>query len=190
LNLPGSLWSNGPFITMYFVMLLAHRIRLDPTPAQRDSRLRTIHRDAMRSRSLTLRKHGPATSSSVAPAMRRTLRDADHWYLAVQVDVPDHVAFLPRTRDGTTGVDLGVTTAAPLSNGEKIEAPRPLSAALRRLRIRSRRQSRKLERSKATAGIEGSISKSTWLPASKNRMCGARALAGAHLDLRRLRCAP
>jgi putative transposase len=152
--------------------------------------LRTIHRDAHAQPFANLEKAWSRYFKQRRAGHETHLRDADHWYLAVQVDVPDHVAFLPRTRDGTTGVDLGVTTAATLSNGEKIEAPRPLSAALRRLRIRSRRQSRKLERSKATAGIEGSISKSTWLPASKNRMCGARALAGAHLDLRRLRCAP
>jgi putative transposase len=104
-------------------------------------------------------------------------REAGHWYLAVQVDVPDHLARRRRTGDAVTGVDLGVTSAATLSSGEKVPAPRPLKAALRRLRIRSRRQSRKLEAAKAVAGIVGRIGKGTRLPASKNRIKGALALA-------------
>lgn len=114
-------------------------------------------------------------------------RGADHWYLAVQVDVPDSVACLCRTGDSVTGVDLGVSTAATLSNGEKIAAPRPLAAALRRLRIRSRRQSRKLEAAKSAAGIKGSIPKGMRLPVSKNRTCGTRALARLHERIARVR---
>jgi len=114
-------------------------------------------------------------------------RCADHWYLSVQVDVPDHVAHFRRMDDGVTGVDLGVSAAATLSNGEKITAPRPLAAALRRLRIRSRRLSRKLETAKATAGIKGQIPKGTRLPVSKNRTCGTRALARLHARIARVR---
>jgi len=110
--------------------------------------------------------------------------EAGHWYLAVQVDVPDHLARRRRTGDVVTGVDLGVTSAATLSSGEKIAAPRPLKAALRRLRIRSRRQSRKLEAAKAAAGIVGRIGKGMRLPASKNRTKGALALALARLQAR------
>jgi len=50
-----------------------------------------------------------------------------------------------RTDDRITGVDLGVSSAATRSSGEKISAPRPLRAALGRLRIRTWRLSRKLE---------------------------------------------
>ncbi|KQY05621.1 transposase [Massilia sp. Root133] len=114
-------------------------------------------------------------------------RCADHWYLSVQVDVPDHVAHLRRMADGVTGVDLGVSAAATLSNGEKITAPRPLAAALRRLRIRSRRLSRKLETAKANAGIKGQIPKGTRLPVSKNQTCGTRALARLHARIARVR---
>jgi putative transposase len=114
-------------------------------------------------------------------------READHWFLCVQVDVPDQVARQRRTGDGTTGVDLGVSSAATLSSGEKIAAPRPLKAALRRLRIRSRRQSRKLEAAKASACIKGRIPKGTRLPVSKNRTCGARALARLHARITRVR---
>jgi putative transposase len=114
-------------------------------------------------------------------------RQADHWYLAVQVEVSEHVARLYRTGDSVIGVDLGVSAAVTLSNGEKIAAPRPLAAALRRLRIRSRRQSRKLEAAKAAAGIKATIPTGTRLPESKNRTCGARALARLHARIARVR---
>jgi len=114
-------------------------------------------------------------------------READHWYLAVQVEVPDDVAQCARTRNGITGVDLGITAAATLSSGEKIPAPRPLAAALRRLRIRSRRQARKIEAAKTTARIEGPIPKGTRLPVSKNQTCGTRALARLHARIAQVR---
>jgi hypothetical protein len=94
-----------------------------------------------------------------------------------------------RTVDAVVGVDLGMTAAATLSSGgEKIAARRPLKAALRRLRIRSRRQSRTLDAAKAQAGIAGRIPKGTRLPVSKNRTCGARALARLHARI--ARCVP
>jgi putative transposase len=128
----------------------------------------------------TLRWRGKIMGASV-------VREADRWFLSVQVEVPERLARASRTGDAVVGVDLGVTAAATLSSGEKIAAPRPLKAALRRLRIRSRRQSRKLEAAKAQAGITGRIPKGTWLPVSKNRTCGARALARLHARIARVR---
>jgi putative transposase len=114
-------------------------------------------------------------------------READHWFLALQVAVPEQVARLRRSRDGITGVDLGVSAAATLSSGEKLTSPRPLRAALRRLRIRNRRQSRKVKAAKKEAGILGSIPKGTRLPVSANRGKGARALARLHARIARVR---
>jgi putative transposase len=114
-------------------------------------------------------------------------READHWYLAVQVEVPDWMAQRPRSGNAVTGVDLGVSSAATLSSGEKIDAPRPLKAALRRLRIRARRLSRKLEAAKAAVGIKGRIPKGTRLPVSKNRTKGSQALARLHARIARVR---
>ena len=114
-------------------------------------------------------------------------READHWFLALQIDVPEQVARLRRSDDGITGVDLGVSAAATLSSGEKMAAPRPLRAALRRLRIRSRRQSRKVKDAKTAAGISGPIPKGTRLPASANRDKGARGLARLHARIARVR---
>ncbi|MGX9221408.1 RNA-guided endonuclease InsQ/TnpB family protein [Massilia varians] len=114
-------------------------------------------------------------------------READHWFLCVQVEVPDATARLSRSGHGVTGVDLGVSAAATLASGEKIAAPHPLTAALRRLRICSRRLSRKLEAAKALAGIAGRIPKGMRLPVSKNRTKGAKALARLHARIARVR---
>jgi putative transposase len=114
-------------------------------------------------------------------------REAEEWFLSIQVEVPDEAARLPRTGDGVTGVDLGVSSAATLSSGEKIAAPRPLKAVLRRLRIRSRRQSRKLEAAKTAAGLTGQIPKGTRLPVSHNRTKGTKALAHLHARIARVR---
>jgi putative transposase len=114
-------------------------------------------------------------------------REAHHWFLAVQVDVPDEVAQAARSGDGITGVDVGVTTAATLSSGEKLTAPRPLRAALRRLRIRGRRQARKQNAARASAGIERHMPKGTRFPISKNRVKGAAALARLHARIARIR---
>jgi putative transposase len=114
-------------------------------------------------------------------------READRWFLSVQVDVPDDVAKLCRSENSVVGVDLGVSAAATLSTGDKVFAPRPLKAALRRLRIRSRRQSHKLEAAKKEAGIEGRTPKGTRLAMSKNRTCGARKVARLYARIARVR---
>jgi putative transposase len=114
-------------------------------------------------------------------------RQADHWYLSVQVDVPEPLANRLRTGDAITGVDLGLSAAATLSSGEKIVAPRPLKTSLRRLRIRSRRLSRKLEAARKACGIAGPIPKGTRLAVSKNRTKAALVLARLHARIARLR---
>ena len=107
-------------------------------------------------------------------------READNWYVSVQVELTTGAAVRARTGDGVIGVDLGINAAATLSTGEAIASPKPLKAALRRLRIRSRRVSRKFKAAKAAAGICGAIPKGTRLPISKNRTKGAQALARLH----------
>jgi putative transposase len=114
-------------------------------------------------------------------------RIADHWFLAIRVEVPDGVALQHRLGNSVIGVDLGVSAAATLSAGEKIAAPRPLRSALRRLRIRSRRQSRKVRAAKTAAGISGNIPKGTRLSRSANQVKGARRLARLHARIARVR---
>src|SRR3990172_7990103 len=70
-------------------------------------------------------------------------READRWFVSIQVDVGDYQR--ERTGDGIVGVDLGLTTFATISTGEKIKAPKPLKRFLRRLRLAQRSLSRRLK---------------------------------------------
>lgn len=109
-------------------------------------------------------------------------RTADRWFVSIQVEVKDEQFYRRRKADGIVGVDLGVKAAATLSNGETIEAPRPLKSALRRLRIRSRRLSRKIKAAKMAAGfaLNAPLPKGTRLPISSNRKKSSAALARLH----------
>jgi len=69
-------------------------------------------------------------------------RDVDRWFISVQVDVGDDYR-KERVSDGEVGVDLGITTLATLSTGEKVEGPKPLAKILNKLRRTSRQHSRK-----------------------------------------------
>jgi putative transposase len=63
------------------------------------------------------------------------------WWLSVQVELLDVEKKVDPTN--AVGIDLGLTTALTLSTGEKIEAPKPLKAALGRLKTLGRHLSRK-----------------------------------------------
>jgi len=116
-------------------------------------------------------------------------RTADRWYVAVQVDVPERQATCRRTADGEIGVDLGIKTAVSLSSGEKIDAPMPLKCALRRLRIRARRHSRKVEAAKRfKREFIGPVQEPMRAPRSRNQGKSARGLARMHARIARLRC--
>lgn len=88
-----------------------------------------------------------------------------------------------------TGVDLGVKSAATLSSGEAIQAPKPLKAALRRLKLRSRRISRKIEAAKLEAGFSPKVRlpKGTRLPVSNNRKKSSASLARLHARIANIR---
>ena len=75
-------------------------------------------------------------------------RTADHWFISISVDVSDETYRRQRLSDGVVGVDLGVKAALTCSNGEVFDAPKPLKNALRRLKIRQRRVTRKVKGSK------------------------------------------
>lgn len=128
----------------------------------------------------TLRFEGRIMGASVR-------READHWFLSVQVAVPDAQALCRRSGHGVVGVDLGLKAAATLSSGESLQAPKPLKGALRRLKLRGRRLSRKLTAAKKLAGIMGAIPKGTRLPVSANRKKASRALARLHARIARIR---
>ncbi len=131
-------------------MLLAHRIRIDPTLEQRDYFARAAG----------------------------TARRVWNWALAEW------------QRQAAAGGKPNAMALKKQFNRIKYSDPawlRPLKAALRRLRIRSRRLSRKLEAAKALAGIAGRIPKGTRLPVSKNRIQGAQALVCLHARIARVR---
>ncbi len=114
-------------------------------------------------------------------------RIADRWFVSIQVNVPDAVARKKRTSHHVIGVDLGIKTAVVLSTGEGIDSPKPLGGALRRLKIRQRRLSRKVEAAKREARINGSVPKETRLPVSNNRRKEAGALARLHMRIANIR---
>ena len=110
-------------------------------------------------------------------------RTANKWFVAIQVEVPDVQAKQKRTGHAIVGVDFGITTAATLSTGEKIVSPRPLKSALRRLQIRSRSLSRKIEAAKQMKKIALDPS----IPLSNNRKKSALKLATLHARIVNLR---
>ena len=75
-------------------------------------------------------------------------RTANRWFVAIQVEVVDWQIKKRRRDHGTTGVDFGIKAAATLSTGESIVSPAPLKSALRRLKMRNRSMSRKMEAAK------------------------------------------
>lgn len=75
-------------------------------------------------------------------------RTADRWFVAIGVDIAPECLFAPAPAGSSVGVDLGVSTMATLSTGEKIAALKPLAKRLVRLRRLSRRLSRKAKSSR------------------------------------------
>jgi putative transposase len=68
------------------------------------------------------------------------------WFLSVQVDTDVHRDAAPE--GSIVGVDLGITTLATLSNGEKMEGPRPRKQLLGSLKRMARRVSLQKHRAK------------------------------------------
>ena len=113
----------------------------------RDDRFRLTQIGRVLSRAVILPRLGPIRTKEPADKFRgRVLsatvsREADRWYvsLAVERERPD-----PAPVSGpVVGVDLGLNCFAVLSDGTRVESPKPLARSLRRLRRRSRAHSRK-----------------------------------------------
>lgn len=66
---------------------------------------------------------------------------ADKWFASIVVDTEP--VLKPAENQGAVGIDLGLTTFATLSNGQKIAAPKPLAKLLPKLKRLSRAFSRK-----------------------------------------------
>jgi putative transposase len=76
-------------------------------------------------------------------------READRWFLSLTcvVERPDPEPKEVRGPEDIVGIDLGLEAFAVLSDGTKVEAPKPLKKALRLLERRSRQLSRKQKHS-------------------------------------------
>jgi putative transposase len=72
-------------------------------------------------------------------------READRFYVSLtcEVERPDPKPKEVRSEDDMVGVDLGLASFATLSDGTRIEAPKPLARKLRLLKRRSKQLSRK-----------------------------------------------
>ncbi len=80
------------------------------------------------------------------PSSVTVIKDAaDRYFLSFVVEI-EPIVLLPSHK--SIGIDLGIKTFATLSNGEKIDAPKPLKKKLKRVKKLNRRLSRKTKSSK------------------------------------------
>ena len=116
-------------------------------------------------------------------------RDANRWFVSIQVEMLAHEALRERMGHTIEGVDLGISSAEVLSIGEKIQSPKLLKGVLRRVKIRGRRVSRKLEAAKIETGIKpgSKMPNGTRLPVSNNRKQASLALARTHCRIANIR---
>lgn len=86
----------------------------------------------------------------------RVYRQADHWFIAVNVEVASEPVQHVHQHE-IVGVDLGLKTAIVTSQGEGLDAPKPLKRRLKQLRraarVLSRREKGGKNRSKARAYV-------------------------------------
>lgn len=79
-------------------------------------------------------------------------RIADRWFVSVVVEIADRIEPIKNFQNQTVvGVDLGLSTMATLSTGEKIAGPKPHKKLLTRLKLLSKGLSRKIKGSKNQA---------------------------------------
>ena len=94
------------------------------------------------------------------PMSTRLSHVGGRWWLSVQVELPDP----PETpvTGPSVGIDLGLKTALVLSDGTTFESPRPLKAALERLKRLGRYVSRKVKDSKNRQKAVRRLSRQHW----------------------------
>lgn len=80
------------------------------------------------------------------PSSVTIIKDSsERYFLSFVVEIQPEI--LPESKN-SVGIDLGITTFATLSNGKKIEAPKPLKKRIRKLRKLSKKLSRRTKGSK------------------------------------------
>jgi putative transposase len=98
-------------------------------------------------------------------------RHAGRWYASITVDTPDDPRLPQAENQGAVGVDLGVTTLATLSNGEKVVGPKALRTLLDKVRRLARSQSRKVKGSHNRAKAKMNLAKLHARIAAMRRDC-------------------
>ena len=82
-----------------------------------------------------LRFHGKIMSATISTRGER-------WFVSINVELSEAIQPLPKTKQ-SIGLDLGITHLATLSDGTKINAPKPLKNYLKKLRRLNKSLSRK-----------------------------------------------
>ena len=77
----------------------------------------------------------------------KIFKQGEKWFVSVAVELQNIIKPQPKT-DKQVGIDLGITDLATLSNGEKIQAPKPLKNKLKQLRRLNKSLSKKQKGSK------------------------------------------
>jgi len=77
----------------------------------------------------------------------KVFKRGEKWFVSIEVELADVI--LPKPKTGkSVGLDLGITNLATLSDGTKIQAPKPLKFKLKKLQRLSKQFSRKQKGSK------------------------------------------
>lgn len=69
-------------------------------------------------------------------------RQADKWFVSINVEIDDLTHLRPAENQGKVGVDLGIKSLATLSNGEVVTGSKPLKTLLKKLKRFQRQLSR------------------------------------------------
>jgi putative transposase len=115
-------------------------------------------------------------------------READRWFVSLtcEVERPDPEPREVRGPEDVVGIDVGLEAFAVLSDGTRIEAPKPLEKALRLLKRRSKQLSRKQKKTVVEQDPEtGKERKRTVF--SRNYEKAALRLARLHRRVRNIR---
>ena len=82
----------------------------------------------------------------------------EKWFVSINVELSEAIQSLPKTKQ-SIGLDLGITHLATLSDGTKIQAPKPLKTQLKKLRRLNKSLSRKQKGSNNRAKAKAKLSR-------------------------------
>ncbi len=98
-----------------------------------------------------LRFHGKIMSATIST-------HGERWFVSINVELSEAIQPLPKT-NCSVGLDLGITHLATLSDGTKIQAPKPLKTQLKKLRRLNKSLSRKQKGSNNRAKAKAKLSR-------------------------------